>query len=359
MKTLCGFLGWMVGMFLGFMFVNSIPILGFAFIAIGIPLGRYIGGIVDEGIKRAQYAREEERREEERKIQKKREALSLAHKYPEATKHYFKIHWGIIKNIISDDDITDDKINVLLWYKNIYEKDELTYRAAHKAKIEIEKKEQLRRHREKKETIRKSEEEQQNLLNILFDCVSGWKTHNFYSSIKHKWFIDYYPFYKYKNCATASIEADWHLVWNFKNDDRISAAEHFEALQKVIELTEDTLRNTFKNRVNKLTLVCLTASTVRGNKRRFEEFSRCVCNDLGMNNGFEHIRIIKDANLSKHDGGDGKTQKQYDKWFFKDKYIILFDDVRTSGASLEKEKSQLESFGAKVIGAITLAQTHS
>ena len=53
------------------------------------------------------------------------------------------------------------------------------------------------------------------------------------------------------------------------------------------------------------------------------------------------------------------AKKQYDEWFFNGKFIILFDDVRTSGASLEEEKSRLESFGAKIIGAITIAQTQS
>lgn len=42
MKFVCGFIGWIVGMFLGFMVMNSVPFLGFVFILGGIPLGRYI-----------------------------------------------------------------------------------------------------------------------------------------------------------------------------------------------------------------------------------------------------------------------------------------------------------------------------
>lgn len=48
MKFVCGFIGWIVGMFLCFMVMNSVPFLGFVFILGGIPLGRYIGGCIEE-----------------------------------------------------------------------------------------------------------------------------------------------------------------------------------------------------------------------------------------------------------------------------------------------------------------------
>lgn len=59
MKTLFGFIGWILGMFFGLMFVNSIPLLGFALIIGGIPLGRYIGGCIEENKENERRAREE------------------------------------------------------------------------------------------------------------------------------------------------------------------------------------------------------------------------------------------------------------------------------------------------------------
>ena len=50
-------------------------------------------------------------------------------------------------------------------------------------------------------------------------------------------------------------------------------------------------------------------------------------------------------------------KKQYDKSFFLGSNIILFDDVRTSGQSIVRERNTLEAMGAKVIGVITIAQT--
>lgn len=335
MKALCGFIGLIGGIILA---INRMPIFGLLFWGCSILLRHYIDGCTEkkEYERRAREKREErarKEREEQEYIQqdiyerikeapKRTEPQISAHKDPKKfTKPYpsFNPHWDITKTAISNHDITDDKINS----------------------------------KEKTE-----EQERKKLLNALLNCVSNWHTHGHYNPIKHKWFIDYYPYYKYKDLATASMTTDWKLVWNFKNSDSISSREHLSALQRVIKLTENTLKSTFGNKVNQLTLVCLTASTRKDTKRRFEEFSKRICNDLGMNNAFEHIQIIEDA-IPKHLGGNGKPKKQYDEWFFKNKYIILFDDVRTSGNSIEKEKCQLESLGAKIIGAITIAQTQS
>ena len=46
MKTLCGFIGWIIGMFLGFAMANTAPFLAFVFIIGGIFVGRYIGGCI-------------------------------------------------------------------------------------------------------------------------------------------------------------------------------------------------------------------------------------------------------------------------------------------------------------------------
>jgi predicted amidophosphoribosyltransferase len=75
-----------------------------------------------------------------------------------------------------------------------------------------------------------------------------------------------------------------------------------------------------------------------------------------MKNAFPYIQVSSDGS-AKHEGGTGVGGKSYDRDFFRGKYIVLFDDVRTSGASLEQERRNLESLGAKVICAITIAQT--
>ena len=205
----------------------------------------------------------------------------------------------------------------------------------------------------KKQEKTSNEDKYQTLL----DCVSDWSEHE-QQSIKHRWFVPYYPYRKYKSSATSDMWADWKFIWNFKNDEGTPSQAHTAALQRAIRLTESALRQTFHQKVSNLTLVCLPASSASKNQRRFAAFSRTVCQDLGMQDGFGHIRITADA-TPKHKGGTGEPKKWYDSSFFWGKYVIIFDDVSTSGKSLVKEKAKLESLGAKVIGAITLAQTQS
>ena len=61
MKTLCGFIGWIVGMFVGFMFVNSVPALAFICIIGSIPLGKFIGVLFDD-VRTTGNSLEQERR---------------------------------------------------------------------------------------------------------------------------------------------------------------------------------------------------------------------------------------------------------------------------------------------------------
>ena len=222
---------------------------------------------------------------------------------------------------------------------------------------EAEREEAARKLEEEKrlEAARKEEEERRATIHSLQLCVESWYSHS-YEGIKHKWFIDYYPYKRYKDSATPSMLADWKLIWNFKNDRNISPTEYQRTLDYVVKMIVDTLNSTFGPRTKCLTLVCLSASTAERTKQRFEEFSRRVCSALGMRNGYDYIRVVGDS-TAKHEGGSGRPQKQYDSNFFNGSYIILFDDVRTSGGSLVKEKNTLEALGAKVIAAITIAQT--
>lgn len=60
---------------------------------------------------------------------------------------------------------------------------------------------------------------------------------------------------------------------------------------------------------------------------------------------------------AKHLGGTSDAEFCIDASYFKDRYILLFDDVITSGASMERFKRTLESIGAIVIGGISIGKT--
>lgn len=69
MKTICGWIGWVIGMFLGLYFGEIVPVLGFVFIIGGIPLGRYIGGQIEK------TREQEQRRQEEYARQKGKRSM--------------------------------------------------------------------------------------------------------------------------------------------------------------------------------------------------------------------------------------------------------------------------------------------
>lgn len=214
-----------------------------------------------------------------------------------------------------------------------------------------------RKRREEELARKRKEEEKRNLPTSLPACVASWSSHS-NSCLKHKYFFDYYPYGTYKYHASASMRDTWRTIWHFKNDPdkNVTSYEHRSALQTVTNLVENALRSAFGSKTEYLTLVCLTASTQRKTELRFKDFAEQVCKDLNMNNAYPHIQVIEGGS-AKHDGGDGSRKVSYDPYFFNGKYVVLFDDVRTTGHSLEQERRTMEELGAKVICAVTIAQT--
>ncbi|MEE0903003.1 MAG: phosphoribosyltransferase [Prevotellamassilia sp.] len=378
MKSLFTLIGFWVGNFIALMICSddTPPIIGIIISIGGAFGGRYIASQIEEEKEKEkenerkqkeEYERRrwQEERERERKAQRRSKAQILAKKYPEATKHYFMQHWSISKSYVSDYDITDDKVDTLLSHEYEYERDEQKYNSIYRLKIEVEKEAKRRAEREAAERKRREEElawkrkeeEKRNLPTSLPACVASWSSHS-KSCLKHKYFFDYYPYGAYQFRASASMWDTWRTVWHFKNDPdkKVTSYEHRSALQTVTNLVENALRSAFGSKTEYLTLVCLTASTQRKTELRFKDFAEQVCKDLNMNNAYPHIQVIERGN-AKHDGGDSSRKVSYDRYFFSGKYVVLFDDVRTTGHSLEQERRTMEELGAKVICAVTIAQT--
>ena len=368
MKTAGGFIGWIVGMFLGFAVMNSVPFLGFVFIIGGIPLGRYIGGQIEESREQERKAQEDyarRKRQEEyarqQRAQKRSEAQALARKYPEATKHYFKQHWGITKSHISDYDITDDKVDTLLGHKWSYERDEQTYNAAYKAKVEAERQAQIRREAQRKEAERQAllakQRAEEQAKKALPSKVSGWNL--LYGGFHYTYLLNYYP----TTCASEATESEWSdrwTVWNFKNTPgKTSSADHRAALDNVIPRVKSKLTATFgKDSLKHLTLVCIPASTATKTERRYKEFSRRLCSETGMENSYDKIQVVSSSSEKKFGGSGISTDNlSFDGSFFRGKYVLLFDDVITKGDSMLRFKRKMEDLGAIVVGGMSIGKT--
>lgn len=184
-----------------------------------------------------------------------------------------------------------------------------------------------------------------NLVSRLKNSVNTWKT---VEGIPHYFFYYYYPT-RFIDVSEASCSAR-SLIYNFKN-----GMSH----DNVKELVKTKITTTFNSvDISKLTFVCIPASTRAVNKSRYEDFSREICEELGMRNAYDKITITKDK-TPFHLGGNDCGEYAYDCVFFKNALVVLFDDVVTRGHSISSQKSQLESLGATVICAISIGKTYS
>lgn len=221
--------------------------------------------------------------------------------------------------------------------------------------------------RQRLEKERKLRVEQQRRQNIerLRSCSNTWPQ-PYRTTVKCFSLYYYYP----TSCEWDANETEWEirkLIWNFKANPHKQQSEtlimlsHGSACQTIIPLLKKVLDFYFGQYTNMLTLVCIPASTQKVTERRYKDFSEELCKLTGMNNAYSYVNITKDG-ISKNDPGNTSghsipVEVNLDSDFFKDKYVILFDDVITTGASVERFKNKMENAGATVIAALSVGKT--
>lgn len=221
-----------------------------------------------------------------------------------------------------------------------------------KQKIEAEKK--------KREEEQKRLNERKSLIQRLQNATRSWNTPT-YSSVKYFSLYYYYP----TTCDWNASEDEWdirNLIWNFKANPRKPTPEaaimssHRTAVSEIKPDLCRAIRHFFGSDVGNLTLVCIPSSSKVVTRRRYEDFAETICRELGMINAYNHIEVVSDGE-AKHLGGNGKALYSFDKDFFKDKLVLLFDDVITSGESMARFANSLEKLGATVIGGMSIGKT--
>lgn len=261
--------------------------------------------------------------------QQRAKAKQIAESYPLGYEFLFKTT-----------DVNSCSLNILdkiINSKSSIQEQEERFRALQKAKEEAE--------RKKKEQ------------DFLLSCVSSWDCLN--CGLKYSYLLNYYP----TTCAFEATQSEWDdrwTVWNFKNSPgKTSEIEHQEALDDVIPRLKEKLTTTFgKVNLPKLTLVCIPASNQENTQRRYEEFSKRLCHETGLINSYRKIKVIHERS-ARHTGGIGLQTEflSFDENFFKDRYVILFDDVITRGDSMCTFRRKMENMGAIVIAGLSIGKT--
>lgn len=213
-------------------------------------------------------------------------------------------------------------------------------------------KEQEKREAEEKR-IRTEEEAKHSLIYK----VSDW---NMLAGRLHYYYLlRYYP----TTCNFEATDEEWEdrwTVWNFKNTPgKTSPTTHKIVLEDIVSRIKLKLIDTFgENNLKYLTLVCIPASSQEKNECRYKEFSQQLCSETGMINSYDKINVTAER-IAKHLGGSSSSMSNisFDTEFFKDKYVIIFDDIITKGNSMLSFKSKMEQMGAFVICGIAIGKT--
>lgn len=245
-------------------------------------------------------------------------------------------------------------IQPLISYISLRKGYDLTEVEELESKREKERQEQKAKEEAEKKRIQQEKERKAAQKRELENCVSNWNCIGF--SLHYNYLLRYYP----TTCDFEATEDEWTnrwLVWNFKNTPgKTTSLQHEQALNNLLPRLTSMLRSTFGDKLQLLTLVCIPAASKVNNDARFKDFSERLSNVTGMYNAFGHIQVMQDA-TPKHLGGTGTPVLHFDENFFKDRYVLLFDDVITRGNSMLRFKSKLEMLGATVIAGVSIGKT--
>lgn len=231
-----------------------------------------------------------------------------------------------------------------------------------KSRVEIKNNELERIERARLEAERKRQEaaRKQQEIQELKSCVSSWQQPR-RSSIEYFSLYNYYP----TNCDWDASESEWdvrNLIWDFKANPNRPQSEyeirtkHEQALNRVLPNLVKAINHYFGSKKSKLTLVCIPSSKRIVTERRYKDLAQKLCCATGMSNGYDYVAVTSEGE-AKHLGGTSSAEYGIDSNYFKDRYVLLFDDVITSGSSMEQFKRLLESVGATVIGGLSIGKT--
>ena len=166
------------------------------------------------------------------------------------------------------------------------------------------------------------------------------------------WFVKYFPV-RIGN-VTFEQRIVRQVVFDFKDG---------KSFELVASETAKYMKKTYGKECKSIVFSCVPASSYQKNEIRYRAFSERVCELTGAIYGFQHVKVIGER-LAIHENRQREKEVRkaciidFDTDFFKDKKVLVFDDVITKGLSYANYANQIESLGANVLGGVFLARTH-
>lgn len=154
---------------------------------------------------------------------------------------------------------------------------------------------------------------------------------------------------------TREQQAVNNAIYAFKRGNR-------QAVESAANMVVRAMRKWYGLDAAQFVFVCAPCSSQAKYVRRFKLFADIVAKQLGSDNAFAHILIHGDRQSlhtsQEHIVCEDNYRVLIDARWFKGKQVIIFDDIITTGKTVERFAAQLTEAGAIVRGAMSIAHTH-
>jgi predicted amidophosphoribosyltransferase len=116
------------------------------------------------------------------------------------------------------------------------------------------------------------------------------------------------------------------------------------------------------NNMENVVFLCVPASTRRKNTRRYQQFSSMVCSICGAEDGFSYLWRDSDYKAEHLSRGHYNPEAHTSQLLINEdkisgKKVVLFDDVCSSGHTMQAAIGEIQKHGGRVAIAITLGRT--
>lgn len=172
--------------------------------------------------------------------------------------------------------------------------------------------------------------------------------------MRQNYFLEYVPNAYINLCVDKDKQmANNRFVYDFKAGDK-------EAVQICAEWLVRYLAKQYSSILEDFVVVFAPCSTQWKYAKRFG-YLAAILNAAGIATANEHVHIFGERKPTHNGGSHVVNEDIYhvsvDGEYFKGKQVILFDDLLTSGKTIEDFRRKLEAAGAYVEREIFLART--
>lgn len=131
-----------------------------------------------------------------------------------------------------------------------------------------------------------------------------------------------------------------------------------KTINDIAEEVSEYINSQIENK-NELMFLCIPTSSKKSYEKRYEKLSKIITEKTGLTNANPYVRITYSKKPKHYSNYRNNYKSNYclDQKFFKDKKVIVFDDVITSGNSALMMNKHIIGCNAKTELCLFYAKT--